>query len=128
MTPPRRGVRPRNNRRVEGRMRRSVTNRTPSVQGQAEDEIEFIRRQAGELRGNIDNLLARINRMEKGDSPAMVAVVDQQHCIGCGLCLEACSYDAITVKGVSSIDPIKCTGCGNCLNFCRKGAISLRPA
>lgn len=50
--------------------------------------------------------------------------VDQTKCTGCGKCLSACQYGAISIYGGKAhIDPTKCTGCGNCVNRCPRHAI-----
>lgn len=45
-------------------------------------------------------------------------------CIGCGLCVKACEFDAVKVENFNAtIDQEKCTGCGECVKKCPKKAI-----
>lgn len=60
----------------------------------------------------------------------LVAVVDTDACTWCGLCLEACPYDAPgqvdeNGKAVAFIDKTACKGCGGCVPVCPKDAIDL---
>jgi heterodisulfide reductase subunit A2 len=56
--------------------------------------------------------------------------VDETLCTGCGNCVEACPFGAISMYkrdmelDLSQIDPLLCTGCGNCVVVCPVKAIS----
>jgi heterodisulfide reductase subunit A len=57
------------------------------------------------------------------------AVIDEEHCAGCKICLDLCSYKAITFdeeKKVSRINEALCKGCGTCVAACPSGAITGR--
>ncbi len=63
------------------------------------------------------------------------AVVDQQTCVACGLCVEACPYDAIKLAAVrvpyrgeiqiAQVDPGLCMACGVCSAVCRSTSIRI---
>ena len=60
----------------------------------------------------------------------LVAMVDTDACTWCGLCLEACPYEAprqveVDGKTVAFIDKTACKGCGGCVPVCPKDAIDL---
>jgi ferredoxin len=69
---------------------------------------------------------------------SVVAVVDQNRCIGCGLCVDACPIDALSLKVLSEGEgegrPSRpraqvgdfCLGCGVCALKCPTGALRLR--
>ena len=54
-----------------------------------------------------------------------VAVIDPRVCSGCGLCVEACRFNAMGTADEVAIDPLACEGCGACLTQCPNGAIHL---
>jgi heterodisulfide reductase subunit A len=57
------------------------------------------------------------------------AVVDEEHCAGCKICIDLCSYKAITFddeKKVAHINEALCKGCGTCVAACPSGAITGR--
>jgi heterodisulfide reductase subunit A len=57
------------------------------------------------------------------------AVVDAERCAGCKICIDLCSYKAISFdeeKKVSTINEALCKGCGTCVAACPSGAITGR--
>jgi len=55
----------------------------------------------------------------------LVAVVDTEKCVACGLCVGMCPTGAIDVNEIAHVDGAKCTGCGQCVCDCPQSAISL---
>lgn len=66
-------------------------------------------------------------------SQAPPAIVNESLCTGCGSCVEACAFLAITMAeregtlNVSRIDPSLCKRCGNCSAVCPARAIHMEP-
>ncbi|MBU4243724.1 MAG: 4Fe-4S binding protein, partial [Proteobacteria bacterium] len=62
-------------------------------------------------------------------SSGYLAEVDQETCVGCGLCAEKCQFKAIGFRGgMAFIRAKRCMGCGVCVEACSKDALSLRLA
>lgn len=51
-------------------------------------------------------------------------VVDQELCIGCGACTQACPWHLPTVNPETKKSS-KCVACGACINGCPSGALSI---
>jgi MinD superfamily P-loop ATPase len=49
------------------------------------------------------------------------AVIDQDKCTECGVCLDLCRWNAISND--FEVNPIECEGCGVCVYFCPEKAI-----
>lgn len=64
------------------------------------------------------------------EAPRMVALIDENWCIGCTLCIPACPTDAIvgSNKRMHTIIEAYCTGCGLCVPACPVDCIALENA
>jgi electron transport complex protein RnfB len=64
------------------------------------------------------------------EKPPRLAVIDEAHCIGCTLCIQACPVDAIVgaSKRMHTVIADACTGCELCLPPCPVDCIALVPA
>lgn len=60
--------------------------------------------------------------------PLRVAVIDERHCIGCTLCIQACPVDAIVGanKFMHTVVPSLCTGCDLCVAPCPVDCIDMQ--
>ena len=67
------------------------------------------------------DLLGReVKPLNAEEKPKQVAIIDEQTCIGCTLCIQACPVDAIVgaAKQMHTIIAQQCTGCELCLPPC----------
>ncbi|WP_135611371.1 4Fe-4S binding protein [Methanococcoides sp. AM1] len=57
----------------------------------------------------------------------MVAVINRDECVGCGVCVDDCPAEAISMDGdnIAVVDADKCTECGICVDSCPSEAISM---
>ncbi len=65
----------------------------------------------------------------KTDIEPVVACVDEDVCVGCGMCMEVCPYGApsfIEPQHRSHVNEALCKGCGACAATCPSGAIRLK--
>lgn len=50
-------------------------------------------------------------------------------CLGLGSCVKVCKFDALhVIDGVAVVDEDKCTSCGLCVGACPKGLIDIIPS
>ena len=63
------------------------------------------------------------------EKPKTVAVIDEQTCIGCTLCIQACPVDAIlgAAKQMHTVIEQECTGCELCVAPCPVDCIAMVP-
>lgn len=79
-----------------------------------------------EIRGKVLPKLM-INRDVPPDKKGDVVIsVDEENCIGCGVC-ECCMWGVLKVQdGVAKkVDPDKCHGCGWCMSLCNQKALKV---
>jgi ferredoxin len=73
----------------------------------------------------------RLNR--EGAFPVLnttfyLSQIDPKTCTGCGICIEKCPIEAISLNedNRAIVDDKRCIGCGVCAHFCPEGAVSLK--
>ena len=55
----------------------------------------------------------------------LIAMVDEDICTGCGICVEVCPYEARTLnerKRIAEVNDALCAGCGGCIAACPSNA------
>jgi heterodisulfide reductase subunit C len=70
-------------------------------------------------------------------SPLGTAEVNELSCVACGLCVQVCPYEAVTLvekqtagqtRTLASVDADRCMACGLCAASCRSASIELPDA
>jgi ferredoxin len=75
--------------------------------------------------------LNRLKRFDVRDGiaeSAFVARFDEHACVGCGACVDRCTFGAFTLRQGEKralLDPGRCFGCGLCVGTCLGEALSL---
>ncbi len=72
----------------------------------------------------------KADRLDLVDYNRFLAVVDEEKCVGCQVCVEKCPFNAIEMRKVdgskklmATIDAEKCKGCGLCIIGCKPKAL-----
>ncbi|HKS32485.1 electron transport complex protein RnfB [Enterobacter sp. BIGb0383] len=68
---------------------------------------------------------------EEAQQPArLLAIIDEDNCIGCTKCIQACPVDAIVgaTRAMHTVISDLCTGCNLCVAPCPTQCITLQPA
>ncbi len=70
-----------------------------------------------------------LNAAHGQPKPKSVAVIDENLCIGCTLCIQACPVDAIVgaAKQMHTVIASECTGCELCVAPCPVDCIRMVP-
>lgn len=70
-----------------------------------------------------------LNAENGEEKPKLVAVIDEETCIGCKLCIQACPVDAIlgAPKQMHTVIAAECTGCELCIPPCPVECITMEP-
>ncbi len=75
----------------------------------------------GILRGVVESGLPNVVARS-----AFLNRADEDLCIGCEACLDACQFGALAlVEGLVQVKEIRCVGCGVCIPVCPEGALGL---
>ncbi len=55
-----------------------------------------------------------------------MVVVDEQKCVGCGICTHFCPVEALEGWGVIHLNRDKCLDCLDCVSACPVDALEVR--
>ena len=54
----------------------------------------------------------------------MAVTINADDCIACGVCVDECPQNALSLDGVCVVDEDACIDCGSCIDQCPVEAIS----
>ena len=104
----------------------------PYAEAIAKGEVDINLCPPGGMEGvqKLADLLGReVKPLDAEEKPKQVAIIDENTCIGCTLCIQACPVDAIVgaAKQMHTIVAAMCTGCELCLPPCPVECIRMEP-
>ena len=104
----------------------------PYAEAIAEGEAEINRCPPGGQEGvaRLADLLGReAEPLDIEERPRQVAIIDEESCIGCTLCIQACPVDAIigAARQMHTVATVLCTGCELCRKPCPVECIRMEP-
>ena len=81
-----------------------------------------------ELSALLDRPNLSLNPENGSEGPPKIAVIDEDQCIGCTICIQACPVDAIfgTAKKMHSVIQSECNGCELCVQPCPVDCITIQ--
>ena len=102
----------------------------PYAEAIAEGEVDINLCPPGGQEGvrKLADLLGReVKPLNAEEKPKQVAIIDEETCIGCTLCIQACPVDAIVgaAKQMHTIVASLCTGCELCIKPCPVECITM---
>ena len=54
-----------------------------------------------------------------------MAHVDAELCEACGICVDTCPFEALSLNGLATVNWDACMGCGVCVGQCSSEAMTL---
>ena len=104
----------------------------PYAEAIAEGEVDINLCPPGGQEGvrKLADLLGReVKPLNAEEKPKQIAVIDEQICIGCTKCIQACPVDAIVgaTKAMHTVIADECTGCDLCVDPCPTDCIEMIP-
>ena len=90
---------------------------------------KYIREAIDQAHGSASRAMTLLSK-EKVLSSGIVSTVREETCMGCGACVEVCTYGALSLEETkrgkkARVIPVLCKGCGLCSSQCPTGAIEV---
>jgi heterodisulfide reductase subunit A-like polyferredoxin len=95
---------------------------------------KYIDESIAQAKGAAARALTILNR-KFVEKEGTVCVVDENRCVGCGVCVNVCAYSGVELKEkiiegvkqmVAYVNEAVCKGCGACSSTCKSGAIEVK--
>ena len=69
--------------------------------------------------------MCRLCKIDKAGEEKFQGLLDENKCIGCGICVDACPQEVLEVVGgvAEVVNEDACIACGDCVEECPMGAI-----